>query len=698
MIEDLPMNNFCRRSLLYVAGFACALNFWSQSVVAQEAIKVWEFSAYEVEVWCALDANLDVSELAKSQFTKALSDDLDRMFQAAWRTRVKHAEPELRSRLARDIETLKLDDFSRDELVLVVNRDPALTSSIRTPENAVDKISEFAILPDYKSKIEAHAAKAELDPASTVATMISKLKAIDGGMAAIVSGLEDKTIQAALVPRSSAKAIEKLARAITVLIPWQTENLLREHDKIFMLHIGRDSDGYYVRARELDCSLQFLGPTIRREASSWSYLPRVSTAVISSAFAPIARVENATSKTANLRLKAGGLILADDNPANVRPGDLMHPVVRRDGSNGVPNLLEPLPWTYAAIIESDGIKMNANVYAYSGGPGLQGRNNRRTQRLLLRVRPIHPETEIQVTVRSTGRPQGGCAVYERDLITEKYTLLGKTDWRGRFTIPSPSRYSSVLPEAIRAAKAAAEKAAKEAEAIAAASATAATAPTDGSESGDEQSDKATSPPKAQTTTSTTPAPAPTAPVDYEKQLVALRQPLVQLYVKSGDVVLARLPLVPGISPLEIADLADDSRRLEAEAFVRGFQGEVLDLIGLRTLLSTRVRKLVQQNKKAEAEKVMTELRSLKDYSAMVETLDKLQRKLLDDSIGPVTMGAKARIDKMLQTTREMMQKFLQNDLVRDAETVVAKGPVVEEVSVAEGKSATSPKGNGSTQP
>ena len=650
-------------------------------------MKVWEFSPYQVEVWCALDANLDVSELAKSQFTKSLSDDLDRMFQAAWRTRIKQTEPELRSRLARDIDTLEFDDFSREELILVVNRDPALSGSVRTPENAVDKFSEFAILPQHKSRIETEAAKAGIDPASAVAGLLSKLKAIDGGMGAIISGLEAKTIQAALVPRSIAKEIEKLARPITLLLPWQTDSLLRQHDKIFMVHLGRTSDGFYVKARELDCNLQFLGPTIRREANSWSFISRVATSAIASAFAPIARVENAASKTANLRLKAGGLILTDDNPAIVRPGDLMHPVVRREGSNGLPNLLEPLTWTYAAIIESDGIKMNANVYAYSGGPGLQGRNNRRTQRMLLRVRPTYPETEVLVTVRSTGRPQGGCAVYERDLLTDKFTLLGKTDWRGRFTIQSPNRNSSILPDAIRAAKAASEKAAKEAVAVAAASDTK-TAPSAGAESEGEQTESAIAPPKTEPRAPVAPAPAPTAPVNYDEHLIPLRQPLVQLYVKSGDVVLARLPLVPGISQLEVAELADDSRRLEAEAFVRGFQGEVLDLIGLRTLLSTRVRKLLQQNKKKEAEKVMGELRVLKDYSAMVETLDKLQRKLFDDSSGPVSMGAKARIDKMLQGTREMMQKYLQNDLVRDAETAVGKGFIAEEVSVPDGKSAT----------
>ena len=52
---------------------------------------------------------------------------------------------------------------------------------------------------------------------------------------------------------------------------------------------------------------------------------------------------------------------------------------------------------------------------------------------------------------------------------------------------------------------------------------------------------------------------------------------------------------------------------------------------------------------------------------MVEGLDRLQRKVLDESNGPISLGAKSRIDRLFQSTREMMQKFLQNDLVRDGQ-------------------------------
>ncbi len=652
---------------------------------AQEPIKIWEFTPYEVEVWCVLDPNLEVSDLAKSHFTQALVDHLDSTFRAAWRIHLTVPDAELRSRITRNFETLKLDDLMSEELILVVNRDPA-NAIIRAVETAVEKLENFAISPEDKAQLDAAVAKNALASDSPLATMISKLNVVEGGTAAIIAGLESKTISAALVPRSTFdKAFEKHARQIQMLLPWQTDALLRSRDKIVMVHVGRSHDDYFIKARELDCSLQYFGPTLRREAVAWSFASRAASSAIVAGFAPMARVESAQTKTAELRLKAGGLIVSGDNPAMVHLGDLMHPLVRREGSNGATGTVEALPWTYAAITETNGVKMNANSYAYSGGPGLQGKNNRRTQRYLLRVRPLYDQTDIQVTVRANGKPQAGCAVYDRDIETEKFTLLGKTDWRGRFTVPSPNRNAVILPEAIRVQKEAAEKKAKEAADLAAANAIAAAEPNEESEDGsdDEQSTEdavaAKQPAPAQAEVSV----APPEPFNIEGKTIALRQPLIQLYVKSGDVVLARLPVVPGISPLEKAELADDSRRLEAEAFMRGFQGEILDLIGLRALLSSRINRLVAQNKMKEAEKVLVELRSLNDYSAMVDGLDRLQRKVLDESNGPITLGAKSRIDRLFQSTREMMQKFLQNDLVRDAETTFSKGPVEEEVSTTE---------------
>ena len=507
----------------FVAWFVVAFLSATTFLRAQEPVKVWEFTPYEVEVWCVIDPSLNVSELAKQHFTKSLLDGLDNTFRAAWRLHFTAPDGELRSRLERDFETVQLNDFMREELIMVVNRDPA-NAAVRTMETAIEKLNDFAILPEHKAKIDAALLRAPVAAESPIMALTSKLKVTDGGMDAIIAGLESKSITVALVPRSSFdKAFEKLARQIPMLLPWQTDSLLRQRDKIFMVYVGQNGNGYFVKARELDCGLQYFGPTVQRESTSWPFLARTASAAITTAYAPIARVENALSKTAELRLKAGGLVVADDNPAIVQVGDLMHPLVRREGSNGATGTVEALPWTYAAITETDGIKMNANVYAYSGGPGLQGKNNRRTQRYVLRVRPIYPQTDIQVSVRSNGKPQAGCAVYDRDIETEKFTLLGKTDWRGRFTVERPNRNALILPDAIRVQKEAADKKAKEAADLAAANAAAAAAPKE--ESDEEQAADEAATAKAPEPTpppATTPAPEV---FSIEGKTIALRQPL-----------------------------------------------------------------------------------------------------------------------------------------------------------------------------
>lgn len=667
-------SRFVIRAVLVV----CALtNFSFAQFASAQEVKIWEFTPYEVEVWYALDPSLDLSDSTRSQFTTALQDELYRMYRAAWSTEFREVDNDLRGRFARDLSELKLDDLLSQDLTIVFPKDNPATNSLRTFDGALEKLSEIAITQEDKSIIEAAVANMGENVPAQFRTLAQKVKAVSGGLNEISEGLKAKSISAALVPRYQLKLMAEYSRTALTLLPWQTDSLIRQRDKIFFLYIGKDETGMFVTARELDCPMQYLGPTMRFPIPEWPLAQRMIAFALRNAFAPVARVEDAESKSAILRLRAGGLIVGQENPAWVHPGDLMQPIVRRDDKNGQPTLLEPLSWTYAAITETDGINMKANVYTYSGGPGLEGKKNRRTQRVLLRVRPLFKDSEIEIVVRGSKQPQGGCVVYQRDLITEEYKMLGRTDWRGRFTLTVPDEFGKFLPEEVRAAKAAAEKSLKD------------------KKSAEQEAAEAKAKAEESAREGQTP-PADSAPAvaavevkvvempDYQAAALPLRAPLAQLYIKSGETLLARLPVVPGLRKIEFAELADDSRRLEAEGFIRGFQGEILDLIGLRSLYTAKIKRLLKENKVAEAEKQLVELRKLRDYSAMAAELERLQRKLLDES---VPLASKGRIDNMLQSTRDMLQKFLQNEMVRDAEAAVSQ---------AQGGNATAPSATSST--
>jgi len=128
-----------------------------------------------------------------------------------------------------------------------------------------------------------------------------------------------------------------------------------------------------------------------------------------------------------------------------------------------------------------------------------------------------------------------------------------------------------------------------------------------------------------------------------------------------------LPIVTGLKSVDQADLPDDRRRLETEAFLKGLQGEVLDLVVRRRILESRIKQKIKANQLDVAERLLDELKRVKSYDKMSEQIEGIQRRALSTDQGVVPSGVVKRIDKMVDTTRQMMQKYLQDTLVRDLE-------------------------------
>jgi hypothetical protein len=256
------------------------------------------------------------------------------------------------------------------------------------------------------------------------------------------------------------------------------------------------------------------------------------------------------------------------------------------------------------------------------------------------------------------KPQPGCFIYTRDFLTNQFDFVGRTDWRGRINIPQPEDQVRVLSDAMRLKRAELQK-----EALQQLVAKAQAEYEEAAKKAEEAGEKPPNPPSA--------APAlEAAPID-PSSTVALNQPLLLLYVKSGETALAKLPYVPGMSDVDVVELPDDNLRLQAEAFIRGFQGEILDQIGLRNLLAARIRLLlkdVDKNKDNldKAAKVVEELRALKNFNEMNDELGMIERAILEQSSTAVPKSARSQIDKMFKTTRDMLQKHLQEDVAATA--------------------------------
>lgn len=678
-----------------------------RSAHAQE---IWEYTPYKVCIWFALDPSLDTSAVARDGLVERVTERLESTFGAAWEITTAPAPANLQALIERGTEQLVVESFSDTDLVLILNKDDAQTKTLRVLESSVEQLSKIGITASDRQQLEIDSQPYTSND-KVMATMLEKSSELFETYSDLAAALRENKIHGALIPRGQMPMFAEFARSVATILPWHTERTLREYEKLFIVHCKREDESYQLTARELDCPMRLFGPTIHLTTVTWKNVANVAADAIAQSFAPVARIEEANGKVITLRNRAGGL--ADNaNPVRIQPGDVLQPVIRKEDRRGVAIMLEPIPWTYIAVTSADGINLEGTSYSALGNV-LLGKQTRRAQRVALRVRPLGDHSDVKIVVRSDPtQAQPGCQIYERDLMTEELRFIGHTDWRGVIRIERPDQLGGVLPEAERLKRVAARKAAAEAAALAAEARTKKAAkPSKTDESEEDKrgpsSDEAEGSPKlsepvpgAEAVASVASAPsAPSAaePAAAESDPAAgsvpLRQPLVLLYVKSGDTVMARLPLVPGLNEVDMADLPSDARRLEAEAMLRGFQGEILDLIAKRALLSARVSQLLSDKDFSKAQEVIGEVRRLPDYKTLADELDGMQRRLLDESEEPIPMLAKSRIDRMTQTTRDMLQKYLENDLVqkltRDMEK--AKASAAQEEKAAAAKAAEKPK-------
>ncbi len=138
-----------------------------------------------------------------------------------------------------------------------------------------------------------------------------------------------------------------------------------------------------------------------------------------------------------------------------------------------------------------------------------------------------------------------------------------------------------------------------------------------------------------------------------------------LYVKNGGAVLARLPIVPGATERETADLVGDDQRLRAEAYIRGTQNAIVDLIAIRTLLGARIRLKLEKGQMAEAKELLLMLEKQPTYEVISADMAK---KIIQ--IKGRNPSEQKRIENMFAETREMLVKNINSNLIRELEAEV----------------------------
>jgi hypothetical protein len=402
-------------------------------------------------------------------------------------------------------------------------------------------------------------------------------------------------------------------------------------------------------------------------------------------FTPMARIEDNDNKTAVVRVRATGLATSPDSPVLIGPGDILAPYIRRDDLNGNPTQLQNLAFTYIAVTEPiDGARYYGAIFAASRG-ALVAAKNRRTRRVALKVQPHYPTTQLKLGVRAQANSAvPGAEVYLRTPGSDDLQMVGRTDWRGvidltkienpTITYDQPTSSSVDMIARARATAIRLKSLQENQSETAGGNTPSADDPAVAAAAADEAAIEAA----AQAAKNRERAPTRT---------MQIKLPLYLYYIKNGETLLARLPVVTGYKTQEKADLPDDRRRLQAEAFLKGLQGEVLDLVVRRKILDARIKGKIEEGKKDEAFALLDELKKVKNYEALSAQIQNILRRATSTEMGPVPTPVAERIDKMIDATRLLMQQYLQTDIVRELEVKLLGGAATNGPS--ENQSATS---------
>lgn len=126
-----------------------------------------------------------------------------------------------------------------------------------------------------------------------------------------------------------------------------------------------------------------------------------------------------------------------------------------------------------------------------------------------------------------------------------------------------------------------------------------------------------------------------------------------LYVRNGGRLLARLPMVPGLDEDLTVQVSDDDKRLQAEGFIKGMQGKIMDLVARRELYTSRFRRHLKNGEFEEAKAQLEVFRKLATRTDLNRDLDFLEARVQTSD-----RSVQAKIDQLLSDTRQLLSRFL----------------------------------------
>ncbi len=400
-------------------------------------------------------------------------------------------------------------------------------------------------------------------------------------------------------------------------------------DKIMLVTVDESAHGFAIAACEWDSRTQVVGPVVSHEVMQREVIGTAVSQAVLEAFAPIARIDDVKGVTASIRFRAAGLAIEPHCVSAPQIGQALMAVTRQNDryGNPKPNGLRVLEWTILLVKSVDGLRVECEALSINRGY-LGGRSSSRIERYGLGVRVPFASTELELR----SKEGVGVTMLQHDKDQDRQITRDEV----------PINLVGVLDRI----------------------------DTNHDGIADQAELQATKRPLVgydiYTKDPVTEESELLGQTDWRGRLLvppAANGGVRVLYVRSGGMLLARLPLVPGQAAVATAELVDDEKRLQAEAFVRSIQSTLVDLVAQRELLAARARKQIKDGKFDEAQKLVDQFRTLPSLADMRQRLDAAKQETISKN-----PKIQPRIDQMYNDTDALLIKYLDPNLVEKLTT------------------------------
>lgn len=590
----------------------------SDAVLAEE--EPWDFQPYRVLVWVVSDDPAVDAAAIQQPLTSYLSRD----FKALWRTDVRDAPDSISALVQRDIGGLDFEKVTAADSVIAIKK---------SHDDAI-RIRFAADLKSYVSKIDGTRSRVEAvrrsgPQADAEFSDVSKLfSPIDGDAVAVKALWSEEATEAILVSRGMAASLDNpTAKLISPPIKGLVVDAMESYDKIYLVRIDHSVVPGVVTSVEIDTLMRFFGPPVSEPFMPGQDLVQSAGRAVARSFAPVMRIDEAGTRYASGLIRGGGLIEDADSPGWIRIGDVLQPMVRKDDRNGRPISIGPIDWAYLLVLDADEEREKAR--------------QKKIERAKAKGEEVPEEPKPE---KEIDRTRGGVVIEMSEIHAGRAGgLQGRKNNRTFRTAIKVRPVHDGTTLRLHAKGRPQD-------------------PLIGYEVYEKELDS-----RSMTFVGRT---------DWNGVMSIEKNdaPMRLFYVKNGGAVLARLPIVPGLIETEVADIEGDDMRLQAEAYIRGVQNAVIDLVAVRQLLSARIRMRIKKGQIKEADELLSALRDQPTHETLSNDMGtKLSQ--FKKAIGR-NVNQQRKVDEMFSVTRELLTKHINASTMRqlDVEMMAAKNP------------------------